>query len=180
MKFHHQRKQQWMLRWAHESFWFWKKLNFLHFLPCKEILSSMFYLKDYQLQWISFWLNQFIRKTGQKHWNRGSIWGNQKWCYLSRRILATSEFVSRRRAVFISIQRSYSSPIYILFLFNLSIRCFFVSFSDRIAQFTLRTWLQFLCLRHFLHQHYNRTCAQSLPNEFKSEVNSIWFALLSG
>jgi hypothetical protein len=42
----------------------------LHFLPCKEILSCMFYLKDYQLQWISFWLNQFIRKTGQKHWNR--------------------------------------------------------------------------------------------------------------
>ena len=57
-------------RWAHVSFWFWKKLNFLHFLPCKEIISCMFYLKDYQLQWISFWLNQFIRKTGQKHWNR--------------------------------------------------------------------------------------------------------------
>ena len=73
----------------------------------------------------------------------------RKLCYLSRRILATSKFVSRRRAVFISIQRSYSSPIYILFLFNLSIRCFFVSFSDRIAQYTLRTWLQFLCLRHF-------------------------------
>ena len=50
-------------RWAHVSFWFWKKLNFLHFLPCKEIISCMFYLKDYQLQWISFWLNQFIRKT---------------------------------------------------------------------------------------------------------------------
>jgi hypothetical protein len=50
----------------HVSFWFWKKLNFLHFLPCKEIISCMFYLKDYQLQWISFWLNQFIRKTGQK------------------------------------------------------------------------------------------------------------------
>ena len=47
--------------WAHVSFWFWKKLNFLHFLPCKEIISCMFYLKDYQLQWISFWLNQFIR-----------------------------------------------------------------------------------------------------------------------
>jgi hypothetical protein len=31
---------------AHASFW----LNFLHFLPCKEILSCMFYLKDYQLQ----------------------------------------------------------------------------------------------------------------------------------
>jgi hypothetical protein len=44
-----------------------KKLNFL---PCKEIISCMFYLKDYQLQCISFWLNQFIRKTGQKHWNR--------------------------------------------------------------------------------------------------------------
>ena len=57
-------------RRAHVSFWFWKKLNFLHFLPCKEIISCMFYLKDYQLQWISFWLNQFIRKTGQKHWNR--------------------------------------------------------------------------------------------------------------
>ena len=57
-------------RWAHVSFWFWKKLNFLHFLPCKEIISCMFYLKDYQLQWISFCLNQFIRKTGQKHWNR--------------------------------------------------------------------------------------------------------------
>ena len=50
-------------RRAHVSFWFWKKLNFLHFLPCKEIISCMFYLKDYQLQWISFWLNQFIRKT---------------------------------------------------------------------------------------------------------------------
>ena len=25
----------------------------------------MFDLKDYQLQWISFWLNQFNRKTGQ-------------------------------------------------------------------------------------------------------------------
>ena len=37
MKFHHQRK--------HVSFWFWKKLNFLHFLPCKEILSCMFYLE---------------------------------------------------------------------------------------------------------------------------------------
>jgi hypothetical protein len=47
--------------WAHVSFWFWKKLNFLHFLPCKEIISCMFYLKDYQLQWILFWLNQFIR-----------------------------------------------------------------------------------------------------------------------
>jgi hypothetical protein len=52
------------------------------------------------------------------------------------------------------------------------LRCFFVSFSGRIAQFTLRTWLQFLCLRHFLHQHYNGACAQSLPNELKSEVNS--------
>jgi hypothetical protein len=39
----------------------------------------------------------------------------------------------------------------------------------RIAQFTLRTWLQFLCLRHFLHQHYIGACALSLPNEFKSE-----------
>jgi hypothetical protein len=29
-------------------------------------------------------------------------------------------------------------------------------------------------------QDYNGACAQSLPNEFKSEVNSIWFALLSG
>ena len=38
-------------------------------------------------------------------------------------MLATSEFVSRRRAVFISIQRSYSSPIYILFLF-IFIRCY--------------------------------------------------------
>jgi hypothetical protein len=28
-------------------------------------------------------------------------------------------------------------------------------------------------------QDYNGACAQSLPNEFKSEVNSIWFALLS-
>ena len=53
-------------RWAHVSFWFWKKLNFLYFFCCKEIISCMFYLKDYQLQWISFWLNQFIRKTGQK------------------------------------------------------------------------------------------------------------------
>jgi hypothetical protein len=44
-------------RWAHVSFWFWKKLHFLHFLPCKEIISCMFYLKDYQLQWIAFWLN---------------------------------------------------------------------------------------------------------------------------
>ena len=34
------------------------------------------------------------------------------------------EFVSRRRAVFISIQRSYSSPIYILFLFNLAFAAF--------------------------------------------------------
>jgi hypothetical protein len=25
-------------------------INFLHFLPCKEIISCMFYLKDYQLQ----------------------------------------------------------------------------------------------------------------------------------
>jgi hypothetical protein len=25
--------------WAHVSFWFWKNLNFLHFLPCKEIIS---------------------------------------------------------------------------------------------------------------------------------------------
>ena len=33
-------------RWAQVSFWFWKKLNFLHFLPCKEIISCMFYLKD--------------------------------------------------------------------------------------------------------------------------------------
>ena len=32
-------------RWAHVSFWFWKKLNFLHFLPCKEIISCMFYLE---------------------------------------------------------------------------------------------------------------------------------------
>ena len=34
-------------RWAHVSFWFWKKLNFLHFLHCKDIFSCMFYLKDY-------------------------------------------------------------------------------------------------------------------------------------
>ena len=45
-----------------------------------------------------------------------------------RRILATSEFVSRRRAVFISIQRSYSSPIYILFLFNLAFAAFLFLF----------------------------------------------------
>ena len=48
----------------------------------------------------------------------------RKLCYLSRRILATSEFVSKRRAVFISIQRSYASPIYILFLFNLAFAAF--------------------------------------------------------
>jgi hypothetical protein len=47
-------------RWAHVSFWFWKKLNFLHFLPCKEIILCMFYLKDYQLQWISF-VNKYIK-----------------------------------------------------------------------------------------------------------------------
>jgi hypothetical protein len=48
-------------RWAHVSFWFWKKLNFLHFLPCKEIISCMLYLKDYQRfsssnmhEWFSF------------------------------------------------------------------------------------------------------------------------------
>ena len=70
-------------------------------------------------------------------------------------MLATSEFVSRRKAIFISIQRSYSSPIYILFLFNLAFTTFLFLFSGRIAQFTLQTWLQFLCLRHFLHQHYN-------------------------
>ena len=52
----------------------------------------------------------------------------QKWCYLSRRILAISEIVSRRRAVFISIQRSYSSPIYILFLFNLAFAAFLFLF----------------------------------------------------
>ena len=47
---------------------------------------------------------------------------------MSRRILATSEFVSRRRAVFISIQRSYSSPIYILFLLNLAFAAFLFLF----------------------------------------------------
>ena len=55
----------------------------------------------------------------------------RKWClpcYLSRRILATSEFVSRRRAIFISIQRSYSSPIYILFLLNLAFAAFLFLF----------------------------------------------------
>jgi hypothetical protein len=52
MKFH----DHYVNRWAHVSFWFWKKLNFLHFLPCKEIILCMCYLKDYQLQWISFWL----------------------------------------------------------------------------------------------------------------------------
>ena len=52
----------------------------------------------------------------------------RKWCYLSRRMLATSEFASRRRAVFISIQRSYSSPIYILFLFNLAFAAFLLLF----------------------------------------------------
>ena len=45
-----------------------------------------------------------------------------------RRILATSEFVSRRRAVCISIQRLYSSPIYILFLFNLAFTAFLFLF----------------------------------------------------
>jgi hypothetical protein len=65
-------------------------------------------------------------------------------------------------------------------LLNLAFAAVFFSFSGIFAQFTLRTWLQFLCLRHFLHQHYSGACAQSLPNEFKSEVNSIWFALLSG
>ena len=42
--------------------------------------------------------------------------------------LDPSEFVSRRRAVFISIQRSYSSPIYILFLFNLAFSAFLFLF----------------------------------------------------
>ena len=40
-------------------------------------------------------------------------------------MLTTSEFVSRRKTVFISIQRSYSSPLYILFLFNLAFAAFF-------------------------------------------------------
>jgi hypothetical protein len=78
-------------RWAHVSFWFWKKLNVLHFLPCKEIISCMFYLKDYQLQCISFWLNQFIRKTGQKHWNRGPIWGNRNRNKKSQNLQSSSE-----------------------------------------------------------------------------------------
>jgi hypothetical protein len=68
------RRSQWMRIWnfitnvnrlVHVSFWFWKKL---HFLPCKEIISCMFYLKDYQLQWISFWLNQFIQNTYEMEW----------------------------------------------------------------------------------------------------------------
>ena len=34
-------------RWAHVSFWFWKKLNFLHFLPClaKKLFHVCFTLK---------------------------------------------------------------------------------------------------------------------------------------
>jgi hypothetical protein len=28
--------------WAHVLFWFWRKLNFLQFLLCKEIISCMF------------------------------------------------------------------------------------------------------------------------------------------
>jgi hypothetical protein len=43
-------------------------------------------------------------------------------------MLATSEFVSRRKAVFISIQRSYSSPIYILFLLNFAFAAFLFLF----------------------------------------------------
>ena len=43
-------------------------------------------------------------------------------------MLATSEFVSRWKAVFISIQWSYSSPIYILFLFNLEFAAFLFLF----------------------------------------------------
>ena len=52
----------------------------------------------------------------------------RKWCVMSGRILATSKFVSRQRAVFISIQRSYSSPIYILFLLNLAFDAFLFLF----------------------------------------------------
>ena len=46
----------------------------------------------------------------------------------TKMMLATSEFVSRRKAVFISIQRPYSSPIYILFLFNLAFTAFLFLF----------------------------------------------------
>ena len=60
--------------WAHVSFWFWKKLNFLHFLPCKEIISCMFYLKDYQLQWISFWLISLFEKL-----DKNIEIGNNEW-----------------------------------------------------------------------------------------------------
>ena len=67
----------------------------------------------------------------------------RKWWYLSRRILATSEFASRRRAVFISIQRSYSSPIYILFLFNLEFAAFLFLFLEESLNLPFRPGFNF-------------------------------------
>jgi hypothetical protein len=103
----------------------------------------------------------------------------RKWCYLSRRILATSEFVSRHRAVFISIQRSYSSPIYILFLFNLAFAAFCFFFWQNRSIYASDLASISLPPTFSSSTHYNGACALSLPNEFKYEVNSIWFALLS-
>jgi hypothetical protein len=53
-----------MLRWVHVSFWFWKKLNFLHYLPCKEICSCMFYQRC-----IRKLISRHCLETTRTRWN---------------------------------------------------------------------------------------------------------------
>ena len=158
----------------------WNLLNYTQ-MPLKNIYGGLdhrwWYIFIFRVKRSLF--NVSLRENYFQSWIEWKIMeckSKRKWCYMSRRILATPEFVSRRRTVFISIQRSYSSPKYILFLLNLVFAAFLFLFLVE----SFRTWLHFLCLRHFLHRHYNGACAQSLPDEFKSEVNNIWFALLSG
>jgi hypothetical protein len=72
----------------------------------------------------------------------------------------------------------FISNIYSVFVL-LSIRCFFVSFSGRITQFTLRTWLQFLCLKQNIYWRWiwsldGNKDRSSSGNELWSDQDSSW------
>jgi hypothetical protein len=155
----------------------------IHILPLKDIYGGLdhrwWYIFIFHVKRSLF--NVSLRENYFESWIEWKIMeckSKRKWCYLSRRILTTSEFASRRRAVFISIQRSYSSPIYILFLLSLAFAAFLFLFQAESLNLRFGPGFNFFASDIFFI-NTNGACVQSLPNEFKYEVNSIWFALLS-
>jgi hypothetical protein len=105
-------------------FYFWPSkplyisLSYCHLLPTWFIVCKLVFVMNIAellpspsdgKMFIEIWTNQKQTSDSALVQSKGT-----------KMMLATSEFVSRRKAVFISIQRSYSSPIYILFLLNLA------------------------------------------------------------